>query len=113
MLATADYYNCLYFWIALSRLPQANPYNPAAWLWEAGSGTALPQRGRGAQGLHGGHGHPQSVLQECEVPEWVTGRTEQTARTPRACFPPYAAAHGWAGSGEEATPVVCGGFYVS
>lgn len=45
MLATADYYDCLYFWNMHSRLPQANPYhNPAAWLQGAGSSTALPCR---------------------------------------------------------------------
>lgn len=45
MLATADYYNCLYFWNMHSRLPRANPYsNPAARLQEAGSNTTLPCR---------------------------------------------------------------------
>lgn len=44
-LATADYYNCLYFWNVHSRLPWANPYcNPAAGLQEAGSATTLPCR---------------------------------------------------------------------
>lgn len=41
-LATADYYNCLYFWNMHSRLPRANPYsNPVAGLQEAGSSTTL------------------------------------------------------------------------
>lgn len=58
MLAIADYYNCHYFWNKLSGLPQANPYNPAAWLQEAGRGTALPRRGDGVRELHGGHRPP-------------------------------------------------------
>lgn len=109
MLATADYCNCLYFWNMLSRLPQAHLYNPAAWLQEPGSGTVLPGRGYGVQGLPGGHRHPQSVLQECEVWEWVAGRTEQTAWTWWAHFPPYTSGLSW----QKSTPIVCGGVCMS
>lgn len=95
ILATADYYACLYFWNMHSRLPQANPYNnPAAWLQEAGSGTTLPCRD--CLELK----DPPGVW--CGIADFGDGGLG--AWTLWACFAPCTAAHGWAGTWEKLTP---------
>lgn len=59
MLATADYFNCLYFWNMLPRFPQANPYNPAARLQEAWGGAALLRGGSCAEAAQGAQIPPE------------------------------------------------------